>query len=511
MRKLLILCILLVGCGDGTPPPEENHSAGSDRIRPAVCAGRFYPADSIELANMVDSLIMLSVNGTSGELREEPGIGTGLIAGVVPHAGYVYSGSTAADLFSAIRGESFDVVVLVGPVHQVGIEGFSVFSGSSYQTPLGEVPVDQEMADRLRESHPMASFVPAAHEAEHCLEVQLPFLQRSLAPGFSIVPILVGNADAEQLRYMAELILAESFDKRLLLLASSDLSHYPTRELADEVDSSTIQAVLAGDPQGFLSATSPGSMPQGLATYACGRLPIALVMFYAQYFPAMEARLLSRTTSAEYSGDDSQVVGYASIEFLSEKPDPGDWVLAESDAEALLDIAHASVLSAVTGNAFELPDDLPDDLYLPRGAFVTLKRNGQLRGCIGSLSAWEPLAETVADMARSAALEDPRFIPVSEAELDELEYEISVLTTLQIMEDPYSVRVGTDGLLIIGPGGRSGVLLPQVPVEQGWTEEDFLEGVCMKAGLPPQAYMDDVVLYRFQAQIIGEEADEPTR
>jgi AmmeMemoRadiSam system protein A len=137
-----------------------------------------------------------------------------------------------------------------------------------------------------------------------------------------------------------------------------------------------------------------------------------------------------------------------------------------------------------------------------------LKENGQLRGCIGSLRASRPLAENVISMARSAATEDPRFQPVSEQELNDLEYEISVLTPLQILEDPYNVRVGIDGLVIVGTGGRSGVLLPQVPVEQGWNREEFLSGVCRKAGLDPDAYNGNVVLYRFQAQIINEDVTD---
>ncbi len=497
MRIMIPLLILVAGCGCGSGTQDNEtavHSSGD--VRPAAVAGSFYPGDSLGLAGMVDSLLASSAAHPAE---------TGIVAGVVPHAGYVFSGATAASFYRAIQGEDFDVVVLVGPSHHVAFNGFSIFDGNAYTTPLGEVPVDREMAERLIQADPAASFIPAAHEAEHCIEVQLPFLQEVLAPGFKIVPVVVGNADPDQLEFMAELIMAEAYQSRILVIASSDLAHYPTEELARSVDSITVNAISEMKPIGFLQATSPDRMPPGLSTFACGRLPIALVMFYANLYPDISPELLASATSADYSGDESRVVGYAAVAFDSPQPDPSVWSIDEQSAARLMELARESVRSAVTGSEMAEPADLPRDLLLPRGVFVTLKENGQLRGCIGSLRASRPLAENVISMAKSAATEDPRFQPVTEQELDALDYEISVLTPLQILEDPFDVRVGTDGLVIVGPGGRSGVLLPQVPVEQGWNREEFLRGVCMKAGLDPNAYTGDVVLYRFQAQIIHED------
>ncbi len=224
-------------------------------------------------------------------------------------------------------------------------------------------------------------------------------------------------------------------------------------------------------------------------------------MSYSALYPDVTPELLSLTTSAEFSGDDSQVVGYASISFATPEFEPSEWSISPEGMDILLEIAAASVRCAVEGADYSLPGTLPDELEVPRGAFVTLKRNGQLRGCIGSIRPVGPLAETVMNMARSAALEDPRFMPVAKAELQDLEYEISVLTPLQILDDWRDVVVGTDGLIISGSGGRSGVLLPQVPLEQGWNREEYLEGVCIKAGLNRNAYLGDVTLYRFQAQV----------
>jgi len=495
MRNIAIVIFFLVACGSSSPALEEADAEGG-MLRPPVVAGGFYPLDPIALSAMVDSLLDIS----SVQLPV-----VDVIAGVVPHAGYVFSGATAADFYRSIEGDYYDVIVIAGPSHSVSFHGFSIFSGNGYLTPIGEIAVATDVAERLRESHPSASFIPEAHEYEHSIEVQLPFLQRALQPGFRIVPIVIGDAGPDELKYMAELILAEAYDQKVLLLASSDLSHYPSRELAEEVDSLTVSAILDGDVDNFLAATSADRLPYGLSTFACGRLPIALVMTYAELYPDVTAELLSLTTSADYSGDDSRVVGYTSIAFETRESEPSEWSITPDGREMLLEIASSSVRCAVEGESYSLPDSLPDELELPRGAFVTLKRNGQLRGCIGSIRPAGPLAETVMHMARSAAVEDPRFIPVAEIELRELEYEISVLTPLQILEDWRDVQVGADGLIIIGSGGRSGVLLPQVPVEQGWTREEFLEGVCRKAGLSDDAYLGNVTLYRFQAQVFGED------
>lgn len=492
MRILIPAFILLAACGSCSSGYEEESGEGGSR--PPVYAGLFYPADPVELREAVDSLLD---RWECVDTSESP------IAGIVPHAGYVYSGETAAAFYSLLRDQQYDVVVLIGPSHRTAFQGFSIFQGNSYLTPLGRVPVADDMALRLMESHHSAAFHPSAHEEEHSLEVQLPFLQRVLDPGFQIVPIVIGTAGADELQYMAELILAEAYGRKVLVIASSDLSHYPTEELARIVDSITMEAVLSGDVMGFLRSTASAQLPSGLDTFSCGRLPIALVMAYSNLYTEMSSRALAQTTSAPVSGDYSSVVGYASIVFSTSQPDPSMWAISDEGRSYLLDIAISSVRAAAEGAEYHLPDTLPAELMVPRGAFVTLKSSGRLRGCIGTMRPIYPLVETVSSMARAAASEDPRFLPVEVTEFPGLGIEISVLTPLQILQDWRDVRVGTDGLLIVAPGGGSGVLLPQVPVEQGWNREDFLEGVSMKAGLNPDAYLGDVTLYRFQAQVFG--------
>jgi MEMO1 family protein len=496
MKALILGLALAAACGTGRPAEAVSTGCAGGAVRLPAVAGSFYPADSLTLAVMVDSLL---------DCAPCPSFRGAVIAGIVPHAGYVFSAATAACFYATIRGRSFDTVVLIGPAHTMAFQGFSVFGGDAWETPLGRVPVDTAMARRILQGHPSAICCDAAHAQEHSLEVQLPFLQRSLEPGFSILPVLVCSADADELAYMAELILAEACGKRVLVIASSDLSHYPDLETASRTDSATVAWIRTGDVEGFLSATIPSRTPPGVETFLCGRLPVAVLMTYAGLYPGMQPMVLGMTTSAEASGDSTRVVGYAAVGFMSEETSPSEWEISQDGCARLLSIASESAGAAVLGEAYSLPSNLEGELELPRGAFVTIREGGELRGCIGLVRPVLPVAEAVAMMGRSAALEDPRFPPILPEELPMLEFEVSVLTPLQILEDWREVRIGTDGLMIVDAGGASGLLLPQVAVEQGWDRDRFLEGVCAKAGLPADAYLGDAVLYRFQAQVFGDE------
>jgi hypothetical protein len=496
MRLLEAAAVLLValGCSSSGEAGEAGRSGTAPIVRQPAVAGLFYPGDADELARTVDGLLQDAA---------EYGVEGSVVSGVVPHAGYAYSGRVAASFYRILEGREYDLVFLVCPSHHVAFRGFSVFGGDAYETPLGEVPVATDVCRRLTDSDPDASFVPAAHSDEHAIEVQLPFLQRVLPEGFEIVPIVVGNATEDQLAFMAELMLAEASGRRTLVIASSDLSHYPPDSLAREVDRETVDCYLEGDPGAMLYRTLYEPMPPGVSTFACGGVAMALVLSYDRIYPGVGTGVIEMANSADAGADPSEVVGYAAI--VSESPfsDPAQWSLDDGDREILLGIAVSSVESAVTGGGTVVPETGGDgDLELPRGVFVTLRENGALRGCIGTIRPVEPLASAVRDMAEAAALEDPRFRPVTPEELPALEYEVSVLSPLQILPDWHDAEVGRDGLLIISDRG-SGLLLPQVPVEMGWDLTGFMEGLCTKAGLPVDAYTGDVVLYRFQAEVFG--------
>ena len=478
-------------------PPEREQGFS----RPAAVAGAFYPADSTELAEMVDGMMAraaISPDDFSGTL----------ICAVVPHAGYVYSGSTAAHVYQLLSEteESPDVVVLVSSAHSVPFRGISVFDGVSYLTPLGPVPIARDVAERLRQAHPSAGFAAEVHVNEHTIEVQLPFLQRCLQPGFSVVPVLLGQTGEDDLLFLAELLAAEAAaNPRMLLLASSDLSHYPSRSTAAFLDSCTTALFAEESPEGFLDGVArlEARGEDGVVTCACGQTAMFVALAYSDLRGHASRCILDMSTSADAGADPSSVVGYAAIGVFLEGDSASGMGLTALEKAWLCDLVRAELDAAVIGTADQVGDPPPGSLDLPAGVFVTYSKNGSLRGCIGTLRPVMPLREAVARMARSAALEDPRFPPISAEELPDIEFEISVLTPMQLVADPAGVRVGTDGLYIVS-GQHSGVLLPQVPVEQAWSREEFLRAVCRKAGLPEDAYLyDHSLLYRFQAEVFG--------
>jgi AmmeMemoRadiSam system protein B/AmmeMemoRadiSam system protein A len=463
-------------------------------------AGTFYPADSSALASLVDSLLLVD-----DPAALPPGA---VVSGLAPHAGYAYSAATAAAFYRQTAGLSFDLVYVVAPAHTAPVSGFSVYCGQSFLTPLGPVEVDTAAAMRLVEAHPSCFEGGAEHASEHAVEVQLPFLQRALQPGWRLVPVIAGRTDANSIHLLAELLYAEAAHSRILVLASSDLSHYPPEPLARVADSVTMSLWLAGDPEAFLEGTSDQRLPDGMDTFACGRIPLALVLAYDQLYGTCSPLLLDMSTSADAGGDPGQVVGYASAIVTADTAAARAPLSAAARLE-LCGIVERELASAVTGLEADEPQAGGPELSRMRGVFVTYTSEGMLRGCIGTIRPVYGLGDATAMMARAAALEDPRFPPISERELGSIEYEISVLTPLELLEDPLTVRLGTDGLYIV-KDGRSGVLLPQVPGEVGWTTPgEFLDGLCSKAGLPAGAWRDDATIYSFQAEVFGPAPSTP--
>lgn len=483
--------VMAASCSEGGRPGAE---ASSMEIRPPAVAGSFYPADGAVLSSLVDSLV---------DAADPPAIPAGtIVAGVAPHAGYVFSAPTAALLYRCLRGRRYDTVYVIAPAHTAPVLGFSVYDGGPFLTPLGAVEVDTAAARRLARAHPSCSRGGPEHAGEHAVEVQLPFLQSVLEPGWRLVPVLAGSTDPNSVRLLAELLYAESAHAAILVIASSDLSHYPPEALARASDSVTMTAWSTLPMEGFLDATSQARLPRGVETFACGRVPMAVVLAYSELFGNAERTVLGMASSADAGGDPEAVVGYASA-VLTADPAAARAPLSAETRLALCRIVEENLAAAATRSSRPPLPAAEGDLGLLRGVFVTYTEGGLLRGCIGTIRPVYPVGAATAMMAWSAALEDPRFPAISAGELGSIEYEISVLTPLELMEDPLSVRLGTDGLYIVR-GGSSGVLLPQVPGEVGWTTpEQFLEGLCEKAGLPPGSWADGATIYRFQAEVFG--------
>jgi AmmeMemoRadiSam system protein B/AmmeMemoRadiSam system protein A len=514
---LLVLLLCWAGCGaeggDDQLNGEIEETGGG--VRSPVVAGMFYPGNAETLTQDVDAYL------DAAETAPVEGVPIAIIA---PHAGYVYSGGVAARAYVHVRGVHYDTVIVVAPSHRVAFGLASVFGGSGYATPLGVVRVDRELADAIAGDSDALKYVPRAHSDEHSLEVQVPFLQRTLGD-FSIVPIVMGDQRESSVRFLAGRIteaVAAAKGKSVLLVASTDLSHYHTQDAAVELDKHVMRAVGDFDPEGLLASLSRGECE------ACGGGPAAAVMMAARELGATASSVTGYATSGDVTGDKSQVVGYLSAVLYGPRSagrakagsgaatgasGSGEGEVAVAPYEGLTDderaillvLARRSIEAALAGEPAPEPEATTQALRTECGAFVTLEKRGALRGCIGYISAARPLVETVSQMAVQAAFHDPRFPPVTKDEFDELTLEISVLSPLVPVSDVSEIEVGRDGLLI-RDGARSGLLLPQVATDHGWDRETFLEHTCLKAGLPPDSWkVEGVTILRFTADVFGEE------
>ena len=467
------------------------------KVRPAAVAGSFYPADAAHLTAAIDQML---VQAFPAELA---GPVVGLVA---PHAGYLYSGPVAASAYATLRGRKFSRVVVIAPSHCESFSFSSIYDGDAYATPLGALPVDRAFARRLEQASSSLRLsshghAPIGERAEHAIEVQLPWLQYLLGD-FQLLPIVMGEHSYEASRALGVALAAQMAEDDTLLVASSDLSHYHPYEEAVAMDHKTLGALADWDYF---------SMARNLESRlweACGGAPIVAAMIAAERLGANKAQVLQYANSGDTAGSRDRVVGYGAAALVkSEAAGAEEEMYSLSDAEkaALLTLARQSVEQAVREKRAVEPaaPHLPA-LLQERGAFVTLHKWGQLRGCIGFTSARKPLYLTVRDTAVLASLRDPRFSPVAVSELPDLDYEISVLSPLRKVLDASRIVVGRDGLLI-KRGEREGLLLPQVPSEQGWDRETFLAHTCHKAGLPPHAWKDDETdIFSFTAAVFGE-------
>ncbi len=434
-------------------------------VRAAAVAGLFYPRESAALAGEIAGYL-----DEADEDRLCPGFPKVVI---VPHAGFIYSGAVAAHAYDLLRPARGVVkrVVLMGPCHRVAVKGLALPGAQAFDTPLGRIPIDVE-GEKLARTLAQVCVVPATHTQEHSIEVQLPFLQQVLG-SFSLLPFVVGEASAEQ---VAEVIETLWGGDETLFVISSDMSHYHAYDAARAMDEDTAKAIVDLD------------LDIG-HEQACGATPITGALLVARR-RKMKPRLLDLRNSGDAAGGRDRVVGYASFAI---EPDAGGHARAYSDLQGkvLLAAARDSIAASLSGNGVKA---LPDEAWLRehRATFVTLKLNGQLRGCIGMLEPARPLGEDVLANARAAAFSDPRFKPLTPAELKALEIEVSILSrpARLVFEDHADlirqIKPGLDGLIIesgSGASGRRGTFLPQV-----WESipgaEEFIAQLKLKAGLP---------------------------
>jgi AmmeMemoRadiSam system protein A/AmmeMemoRadiSam system protein B len=408
-------------------------------------------------------------------------------------------------------------VVLMAPSHHYPFSGAAALAEDAYETPLGTVGVDTALRGRLVELAGGDVVVDSGYfREEHALEVQLPFLQTVL-PNAKVLPLIVGESNIDQLERLGRAV-AKLLEERddVFLVASSDMSHFYTYDEATAFDQANLAALEALDLDTY---DRTGNGQSGM----CGYNPVRVALVALKEIAGAGAKVLrlKYANSGDVTGDHERVVGYGALALVQEEgtgagSGAGSGATAGAEGnmfsreerQALIDIAKAAVRAAARGERYAPAEPTAESLRRNGAAFVTLKESGQLRGCIGHVIATEPLYECVAEVARAAAIEDPRFDPVEPRELDQLSYEISVLTPPEVVTDPTTIQVGRDGL-IMSRGGRRGLLLPQVPEEQGWDREQFLDGTCRKAGLPAGCWREPGTrIERFQAIVWGESLED---
>lgn len=465
--------------------------------RPAAVAGVFYPAEPGALRSGIARWL------SEASLAPVAGRASAPKLLVVPHAGHVYSGPVAARAYALLEPwrDRIARVVLLGPTHRVAVRGLATPTVSAFDTPLGPVAVDRAAIAALADL-PQVAANDRAHAHEHSLEVQLPFLQAVLGR-FSIVPIAVGRASAGEVAEVLERLWGGD---ETLVVVSSDLSHYLPYAQARVVDSATVERILALD--------SNLDHEQ-----ACGADPLngALQVARAR---GLTPQLLDLRNSGDTAGDRARVVGYGAIGFWSgasrdeSAADVASRTAGRGTAGRDTTLGHALLSRArnAIAGALGLPQRVEPShpsLARPGATFVTLHRDGQLRGCIGRLEAGEhSLDEDVRRNARRAAFEDPRFAPLVAAEWEGLSVSVSLLGALERIpartedEALRLLRPREDGV-VLDWRGRRATFLPQVWGQMADAGE-FLAALRCKAGLPAGFWHADVTLSRYRVFEFGD-------
>ncbi|MBF0260697.1 MAG: AmmeMemoRadiSam system protein B [Magnetococcales bacterium] len=492
------------------------HAGQTDekRIRPAAVAGSWYPGEAAALRGDLEQAF--SKLPPPSEVAGAP-----VRALLAPHAGYRFSGATAAAAFRMVAGKSFKRVVVLGPSHQGAFQGLALPEVTHYQTPLGEIPLDDEALKGLATSG-IASRIPGVDAKEHAIEMQLPWLQQALQPGWKLVPLLVGGVDPALSRKAAR-ALRPWLDEQTLLVVSGDFTHFgPAYDyLPFPVDGETegkIRALDMGAWERVQARDAAGLYAHRTKTgiTACAFGPLTILIHLMT--PETVANLEAHATSGSLP-ENSNSVSYLAASFrdpapLSKGGDPVDDAapdvreLSGEELRLLHRLAVRTVRLAVEKGVESIDVDrlldgvvLTESLKQPRGVFVTLNTmpEERLRGCIGHIEPLLPLYEAVIDNGVNAALRDRRFRPVTRTELAGLELEVSVLTPLRPIAAVEAFEVGKHGI-VMSKAGRRAVFLPNVATEQGWSREETLTHLSLKAALPADGWKTDARFEVFTTQ-----------
>ncbi len=519
---LALLAASLMSCAESRPrettpetekPPEsspvsehkesESMKSPYSKVRKSVIAGSWYPGTAKELASMVDEFLD---RGSPSNCQSLP------LAMVLPHAGYAYSGPTASLGVAQVRGCNIRRIWVLGPTHRVSLDGVGLYPDDAFETPLGQLPLDRDVMDRLSGNSDFR-LLSSGDGGEHSIEIELPILQRAFG-AFELVPLLIGRITPDSARRVADTIRPELGPGDLVVI-SSDFTHHGGRfgyqpfkgssQMADQLDKLDHGAWdLVAKPDtdalyDYLDKTG--------ATI-CGRH--GLLILSALLPAGASGTEISYTTSGHITGDWSNSVSYLAgrldgPSWTGTGPTPGRArLVSQQAAESLLALARKSLEYWFQhGSMLEVdPETLPASTHKTLGAFVTLQKNGQLRGCIGEIVARRPAWQAVLERAVDAAIHDTRFSPVTASELNDLHLEVSLLGPYQQVDGPDSIILGRHGI-VLSLGWRKATFLPQVATEQGWDRSTTLEHLARKAGISTRD-IPRATIEVYEAQVVSE-------
>jgi len=465
-------------------------------IRPPAVAGTFYPNDADILRSEIDGLMdaALHSDAVSGDVSPK--------AIIVPHAGLMFSGSLAALGFATVRAlkDTIKRIVIIGPAHRMAFQGIALARADQFATPLGNMRCDLPALQKAL-ALPHVQMLDDAHTLEHGLEIELPFIQRLFGEqsDIGIVPLLVSRCSPRQVHEVIEKLWG---GPETLIVISSDLSHFHDYDTAKRMDNRTRAMIENFDAENIDTND------------ACGALPVAGMLIAARN-RGMKIKTLGMRNSGDVTGDKSRVVGYGAWAVYDGKASGmgGDGeddftkateTLIRTHGRAMLDLCRQSILHGIeTGAPLRVSaNEVGPALAAPGACFVTLKKAGQLRGCIGSIISHAPLATDLCENAFKAAFRDPRFAGLSRAEIgDDLELSISVLSP----PHPFGFADEADFIskltpfedgIILADGNRRGLFLPQV-WDQLPDPKDFLAHLKRKAGLAMDHWSPNMRAERF--------------
>lgn len=466
--------------------------------RKPVVSGRFYPSNADELTKTLNSLFKKHTNTESYNK---------VLALISPHAGYVFSGEVAAEAFAKINpNKSYQNIFVLAPSHHVSFNGASIYNVGNYETPLGEVEINYEIAADLINKNRLFTYYDKAHSHEHSLEVLLPFLQHWLNTPFKLVPIVIGTHDTESIKEIAK-NLKPYFHENNLFVISSDFSHFPNYNDAIKADERMSKAILTKSVKNTLLAVEENQKEnmKNLATSACGISGIYALLNIIEDDSTLEIKKVKYLNSGDSKyGDPNKVVGYLSFIIHEKTSSSDDFTLSETEKKQLLEFARKALENKLKGKSEKLSYEGNSEKLLEKyGVFVSLHNNEKLRGCIGRFDTDEPLYKLVQKMAIASALSDSRFSNVEAHEMDEISLEISVLSPLTKINSIDEIIIGKHGIYI-KQGFNKGTLLPQVATHNNWSALQFLN-YCSehKAGIGKNGWKN-ADIYIYTAEVFSE-------